>query len=82
MRSVLGVEPRRLALIAAHVRDCYGASRAGPVTGWVSRVEREYSPIFARPTSQAPTSPRWHNAYWTCLLTEAATQEQASELKL
>jgi 2-haloacid dehalogenase len=47
--SVLGVEPRRLALIAAHVRDCYGASRAGPVTGWVSRVEREYSPIFARP---------------------------------
>src|SRR5215469_8055483 len=47
--SVLGVEPGGLALVAAHAWDCHGASRAGLVTGWVSRLEREYSPIFAPP---------------------------------
>lgn len=47
--SVLGVEPARLALVAAHAWDCHGAHRAGLVTGWVSRLEKEYSPIFARP---------------------------------
>jgi len=47
--SVLGLEPRRLALVAAHAWDCHGASRAGLATGWVSRLEREYSPIFAPP---------------------------------
>src|SRR5215831_17190055 len=38
--SVLGVEPGRLALVAAHAWDCHGASLAGLVTGWVSRLER------------------------------------------
>jgi 2-haloacid dehalogenase len=47
--SVLDVEPGRLALVAVHAWDCHGASRAGLVTGWVSRLEREYSPIFAPP---------------------------------
>jgi 2-haloacid dehalogenase len=47
--AVLGVEPGRLALVAAHAWDCHGASRAGLVTGWVSRLERGYSPIFAPP---------------------------------
>jgi 2-haloacid dehalogenase len=47
--TVLGVEPGRLALVAAHAWDCHGASRAGLTTGWVSRLEREYSPIFAPP---------------------------------
>jgi len=47
--SVLGVKPGKLALVAAHAWDCHGASRAGLVTGWVSRLEREYSPIFAPP---------------------------------
>jgi 2-haloacid dehalogenase len=47
--SVLNIEPGRLALVAAHAWDCHGASRAGLVTGWVSRLEREYSPIFAPP---------------------------------
>ena len=47
--SLLGVEPGGLALVAAHAWDCHGASRAGLVTGWVSRLEREYSPIFAPP---------------------------------
>jgi 2-haloacid dehalogenase len=47
--SVLGVSPAEVALVAAHAWDCHGASRAGLVSGWVSRLEREYSPIFARP---------------------------------
>jgi 2-haloacid dehalogenase len=47
--SVLGVSPAEVALVAAHAWDCHGASRAGLVTGWVSRLEREYSPIFAPP---------------------------------
>jgi len=47
--SALGVEPGGLALVAAHAWDCHGASRAELVTGWVSRLERAYSPIFAPP---------------------------------
>ena len=47
--SVLGVEPGQLALVAAHAWDCRGAHRAGLVTGWVSRLEREYSPVFVPP---------------------------------
>jgi 2-haloacid dehalogenase len=47
--KVLGVAPGRLALVAAHAWDCHGASRAGLITGWVSRLEHEYSSIFATP---------------------------------
>jgi 2-haloacid dehalogenase len=47
--EVLGVESADLALVAAHAWDCHGAKRAGLVTGWVSRLERQYSPIFAAP---------------------------------
>ncbi|MGE5136060.1 MAG: haloacid dehalogenase type II [Gemmatimonadota bacterium] len=45
----LGVTPERLALVAAHAWDCHGASRAGLVTGWVSRSEGRYPPVFAPP---------------------------------
>ncbi len=45
----LGVPPDRLALIAAHAWDCHGAKRAGLVTGWVSRLEGRYPPVFAPP---------------------------------
>jgi 2-haloacid dehalogenase len=47
--AVLGVKPPQLALVAAHAWDCHGAKRAGLVTGWVSRLERAYSPVFAAP---------------------------------
>ena len=47
--AALGVEPGQLALVSAHAWDCHGAKRAGLVTGWVSRLEREFSPIFAPP---------------------------------
>lgn len=45
----LGVPPGRLALVAAHAWDCHGAKRAGLVTGWVSRLETRYPPVFAAP---------------------------------
>jgi 2-haloacid dehalogenase len=45
----LGVPPGRLALVAAHAWDCHGAKRAGLVTGWVSRLEGRYPPVFAPP---------------------------------
>ena len=45
--SVLDVDPADLALVAAHAWDCHGAKRAGLTTGWVSRLEHEYAPIFA-----------------------------------
>ena len=47
--SALAVEPSRLALIAAHAWDCHGAHRAGLTTGWVSRLEREHSPVYDEP---------------------------------
>ncbi len=45
----LGVPPGRLALVAAHAWDCHGAKRAGLVTGWVSRLEGRYPPVFTPP---------------------------------
>jgi 2-haloacid dehalogenase len=47
--AVFGLPPRGLALVAAHAWDCHGAKRAGLTTGWVSRLEHEYSPLFAAP---------------------------------
>jgi 2-haloacid dehalogenase len=47
--DVLDVPPHRLALVAAHAWDCHGAKRAGLTTGWISRLEGRYPPIFAPP---------------------------------
>lgn len=35
--------------MAAHAWDCHGAKRAGYMTGWVARFEREYGNLFASP---------------------------------
>lgn len=51
----LAVPPERLALVAAHAWDCHGAKRAGLVTGWVSRLEGRYPPVFAPPDVTAGT---------------------------
>jgi len=40
---VLGVGPARLVLVAARAWDCHETGRPGLTTGWVSRLEREYS---------------------------------------
>lgn len=42
----LDLPPHQVALVAAHAWDCHGAKRAGLRTGWVSRLEGRYSPIF------------------------------------
>ncbi|GAB3394231.1 haloacid dehalogenase type II [Amycolatopsis echigonensis] len=46
---VCQLEPEQLALVAAHAWDIHGAHHAGLVTGWVSRLENQYPPVFARP---------------------------------
>ena len=40
--QVCRVAPGQLALVAAHAWDVHGASQAGLVTGWVSRLEKHY----------------------------------------
>ncbi len=47
--DVLGVEPRRLALVAVHGWDVHGAHRAGLVTGWSSRREGVFPAAFDLP---------------------------------
>jgi 2-haloacid dehalogenase len=47
--TTLDIPLQRLALVAAHAWDCHGAKRAGLTTGWVSRLEGHYPPIFAAP---------------------------------
>lgn len=42
--KAVGVAPGELALVAAHAWDVHGASRAGLVTGWVSRLEKKFLP--------------------------------------
>ena len=53
--SQLGIPPGSLALVAAHAWDCYGAARAGLVTGWVSRPEMRFNPAFGEPDVQGET---------------------------
>ena len=50
--QVAGVEPARMALVAAHAWDCHGAHRAGLVTGWVRRTELRFSPALDPPDVQ------------------------------
>jgi 2-haloacid dehalogenase len=47
--EVMGVQPERMALVAAHDWDCHGAKRAGLITGWVSRKSGGYGAPFAPP---------------------------------
>lgn len=41
--------PGRVALVAAHSWDTHGAAHAGLLTGWVSRLERQYPATFTPP---------------------------------
>jgi 2-haloacid dehalogenase len=47
--GVLGVEPHQLALVAAHAWDVHGATRAGLLSGWVTRLEGPFPATFDRP---------------------------------
>jgi 2-haloacid dehalogenase len=55
--AVLGVEPERLALVAAHAWDVLGAGRAGLLTGWVARREVSFHPAMPPPTVVGRTLP-------------------------
>lgn len=47
--KVTGVAPDEMALVAAHAWDINGASQAGLSTGWVSRLEKGFSPMMNPP---------------------------------
>lgn len=49
-----GVEPGRMALVAAHNWDIHGARSAGLSTGWVSRLEGRWNDTFAPPDITGP----------------------------
>ena len=51
----LGVPTKRLALVAAHAWDIHGASQAGLVTGWVSRLEVCFDPAMNPPDVSGDT---------------------------
>lgn len=46
---VVGVAPDELGLVAVHAWDVHGASQAGLFTGWVSRLEKHFSPSMNPP---------------------------------
>jgi len=45
----MNVEPRRMALVAAHGWDTHGAKNAGLVAGWVERKEKRLSDAMQGP---------------------------------
>jgi 2-haloacid dehalogenase len=47
--TVMGVDPARLALVAAHPWDCAGAQAAGLPAGWVNRRNEEWPGVFTPP---------------------------------
>ena len=53
----LGVDPSRLALVAAHAWDCAGAGRAGLRTGWLPRTEPRWPDAFPPPDVTADDLP-------------------------
>lgn len=44
-----GVDPSRLALVAAHAWDTHGAKQAGLVTAWIRRGDKEYTGAMSPP---------------------------------
>lgn len=53
--KVAGVAPNELALVAAHAWDIHGASQAGLMTGWVSRLEKHFLPMMNPPDATGDT---------------------------
>lgn len=51
----MNVKPEQMALVAAHAWDVHGASQAGLVTGWVSRLEKHYFPGMNPPDATGDT---------------------------
>ena len=55
--KVSGIAPDQLALVAAHAWDVHGASQAGLITGWVSRLEKRFHPQMNPPDAVGDTLP-------------------------
>lgn len=53
--KVAGIAPGELTLVAAHAWDVHGASQAGLVTGWVSRLEKQFHPAMNPPDATGKT---------------------------
>ncbi len=53
--AMCGVQPDRMALVAAHAWDCHGARKAGLSTGWVSRARAATPDIYLRADSVGAT---------------------------
>lgn len=51
----MGVEPRRMVLVAAHAWDVHGAKRAGLGGAWVRRQDRGYHAAMQPPDLQGET---------------------------
>ena len=51
---VVGSEPKRVALVAAHAWDVQGAREAGLVAAWVSRLEKKFQPAMRQPDVSGP----------------------------
>ncbi|MGQ0545119.1 MAG: haloacid dehalogenase type II [Betaproteobacteria bacterium] len=52
---VAGVEPERMALVAAHAWDVHGAKQAGLCGAWVARQDRAYQPAMSPPDVRGET---------------------------
>jgi 2-haloacid dehalogenase len=51
--QVAGVDPGRLALVAAHAWDVHGAKQAGLMGAWVKRQDAQYHAAMAQPDVRA-----------------------------
>jgi 2-haloacid dehalogenase len=51
----IGVEPSRLALIAAHAWDVHGAKRAGLIGAWLKRQDKAYQAAMDAPDVRGDT---------------------------
>jgi len=51
----IGVEPSRLALIAAHAWDVHGAKRAGLIGAWLKRQDKAYQAAMEAPDVRGDT---------------------------
>ena len=54
LAEVLGLDPRRVAMVAVHAWDVHGAGQAGFVTGWAARLEGHYPAVFDPPDVSGP----------------------------
>ncbi|MEO5785286.1 MAG: haloacid dehalogenase type II [Casimicrobiaceae bacterium] len=55
--TTCGMEPGRMAMVAAHAWDLHGAKQVGFMTGWVQRQDKQYLGVMAPPDVTARSLP-------------------------